>query len=73
MGKMPFRGIAQIATAKPPLPATPEVMPVRPPEQGPSSLRPIGASAADVRPVSRRATLARWWSALKRMVLESPR
>jgi len=75
MAKIPFRGIAQIATAQPAPPATasPVVAPRSEPAQAPSTIRPLGYSAEDAQTTPPRAGLARWWSMLKRMFLEPPR
>ena len=73
MAKMPFRGIAQIVTAKEPqaLPkaASTTVPAQHVPAEVQPGLRPIGFDAVENDAGSLSARVARWWLAAKRFLL----
>lgn len=73
MAKMPFRGIAQIVTAKDPQPLPAAVSAPAPRQQVQTEarpgLRPIGFDAVESEAGSLRARLAHWWSAIKRYLV----
>ncbi len=73
MAKMPFRGIAQIVTAKEPQAlaktASTTVAAQHVPAEVQPGLRPIGFDAVENDSRSLGARVARWWSAAKRFLL----
>jgi hypothetical protein len=74
VAKLPFRGIAQIATAQPPPSTT--AAPVPPPSVSADDqprIRPLGYSDEQAEAAVTGSIFARWWASLKRVLLDPPR
>ncbi len=74
VAKLPFRGIAQIATAQPP--PTTTATPVPPPSVSADDqprIRPLGYSDEQAEADAPGSLFGRWWAALKRLLLDPPR